>query len=199
MGRCRCGRSMAWDVGICIACQEAAAANKYSNGGDYFTRIKKQEEERKKQQSTEPQTIRYSFTGYFKKHWYRNGNLYSGYMQDGYRHGQGKWTRAEDKYTYDGDWYMSKRHGHGKEEMPGQWRFEGEFYDNKRNGFGKLVCTDGEMYEGEWKDDKKHGYGKTTLASGNRYEGEYFDGKYCEKGIRHIPRKPCGFYEERRC
>lgn len=183
MGRCRCGRSMAWDVGLCIACQEAAAAKKYSNGGDYFTRIKKQEEERKKQQSTEPQTIRYSANGYFKKKWYRNGDLYSGTMQDGYRHGQGKWTRAEDKYTYDGDWYMSKRHGHGKEEMPGKWRFEGEFYDNKRNGFGKLVCTDGEMYEGEWKDDKKHGYGKMTYASGNRYEGEWVDGLRCEKGI----------------
>lgn len=52
---------------------------------------------------------------------------------------------------------MSKRHGHGAEEMPGQWRFEGEFYENKRNGFGKLVCTDGEIYEGEWKDDKKLG------------------------------------------
>ena len=78
---------------------------------------------------------------------------------------------------------MSKRHGHGKEEMPGKWRFEGEFYDNKRNGFGKLICADGEIYEGEWQDDKKHGYGKMTLASGNRYEGEFFDGKYCGKGI----------------
>lgn len=183
MGRCRCGRSMAWDVGLCIACQEAAAAKKYSNGGDYFTRIKKQEEERKKQQSAEPQTIRYTANGYFKKKWYRNGDLYSGYMQDGYRHGKGKWTRAEDKYTYDGDWYMSKRHGHGKEEMPGQWRFEGEFYDNKRNGFGKLVRTDGEMYEGEWKENKKHGYGKMTFASGSRYEGEWASGLRSGKGV----------------
>lgn len=104
-------------------------------------------------------------------------------MQDGYRHGKGKWTRAKDKYTYDGGWYMSKRHGHGKEEMPGQWRFEGEFYDNKRNGFGKLICTDGEIYEGEWKDNKEHGYGKKIYAGGNRYEGEFLDGKYCGKGI----------------
>ena len=52
----------------------------------------------------------YTANGYFKKKWYRNGDLYSGNMQDGYRHGKGKWTRATDKYTYDGDWYMSKRH-----------------------------------------------------------------------------------------
>ena len=78
---------------------------------------------------------------------------------------------------------MSKRHGHGAEEMPGQWRFEGEFYDNKRNGFGKLICTDGEIYEGEWKDDKKHGYGKRTFVSGSRYDGEWADGLRCGKGI----------------
>lgn len=113
----------------------------------------------------------------FQKHWYKNGNLYSGYMQNGYRHGKGKYTRAEDKYTYDGDWYMSKRHGHGKEELPGQWCFEGEFCDNKRNGFGRLVRTDGEIYEGGWKDDKKHGYGKKTFANGNRYEGDWQEGK----------------------
>lgn len=185
MGRCRCGRSMAWDVGLCIACQEAAArkhAERYNNEGDYFDRIKRQEEQRKQQQ-TESQTIRYTANGYFKKKWYRNGDLYSGYMQDGYRHGKGKWTRATDKYTYDGDWYMSKRHGHGKEEMPGQWCFEGEFYEGKRNGFGKLICADGVIYEGGWKDDKKHGYGKMTYASGNRYEGEWVDGLRCGKGI----------------
>ena len=185
MGKCMgCGRNMAWDVGLCLSCQEAAArkhAEKYKDQ-DYFTRIKKQQEQQN-QPRPESQTIRYTFTGYFKKHWYRNGDLYSGYMQDGYRHGKGKWTRATDKYTYDGDWYMSKRQGHGKEEMPGQWRFEGEFYDNKRNGYGKLIYADGEIYEGGWKDDKKHGWGKKTSAGGNRYEGEYFDGKYCGKGM----------------
>ncbi len=164
---------------LCTACMNKL---RYPDEGDYFTRLKKQQEQQKKPRAESP-TIHYSFTGYFKKHWYKNGNLYSGYMQNGYRHGKGKWTRATDKYTYDGDWYMGKRQGHGVEEMPGNWRFEGEFYDNKRNGFGKLVCTDGEVYEGEWKDDKKHGYGKKTFASGSRYEGEFFDGKYCGKGI----------------
>ncbi len=109
----------------------------YKNGPKMVGAVPQQ----KPKQYTESPTIRYTANGYFKKKWYRNGDLYSGTMKDGYRHGKGKWTRATDKYTYDGDWYMSKRHGHGKEEMPGKWRFEGEFYDNKRNGFGKLVCT----------------------------------------------------------
>lgn len=186
MGKCmKCGNYMPWDTGICTSCREAAArehAKRYQGEGDYFTRIKKQQEQRNKQPCPESPTIRYTANGYFKKKWYRNGDLYSGTMKDGYRHGKGKWTRATDKYTYDGDWYMSKRHGHGKEEMPGKWRFEGEFYDNKRNGFGKLVCTDGFTYEGEWQADKKQGYGKGTFASGNRYEGEWFNGNRHGKG-----------------
>lgn len=179
MGTCpNCGRSN-WkhDNSLCWECY-SGRTDAYKNGPKMVGAVPQQ-----KPQYTESPTIRYTANGYFKKKWYRNGDLYSGNMQDGYRHGKEKWTRATDKYTYDGDWYMSKRHGHGKEEMPGQWCFEGEFYDNKRNGFGKLICTDGEVYEGEWQDDKKHGYGKMTYASGNRYEGEYFDGKYCGKGM----------------
>lgn len=182
MGTCpKCGRSNGNAVGgnsLCWECY-SGRTDAYKNGPKMVGAVPQQ----KPQQHTESPTIHYSFTGYFKKHWYRNGDLYSGYMEDGYRHGKGKWTRAEDKYTYDGDWYMSKRHGHGKEEMPGKWRFEGEFYDNKRNGYGKLVCTDGEIYEGEWKDNKKHGHGKKTFASGSRYEGEWSDGLRCGKGI----------------
>lgn len=182
MGTCpKCGRSNGNAVGGASLCWEcySGRTDAYKNGPKMVGAVP----QRKQQQQTESQTIRYTANGYFKKKWYRNGDLYSCYMQDGYRHGKGKWTRATDKYTYDGDWYMSKRHGHGKEEMPGQWRFEGEFYEGKRNGFGRLVCADGEIYEGGWKDDKKHGYGKKTFADGNRYEGEFFDGKYCGKGI----------------
>lgn len=182
MGTCpNCGRSNGKAIGDSSLCWEcySGRTDAYKNGPKMVGAVPQQ----KTQQHTESQTIRYTFTGYFKKHWYRNGDLYSGYMQDGYRHGKGKWTRATDKYTYDGDWYMSKRQGHGKEEMPGQWRFEGEFYDNKRNGYGKLIYADGKIYEGGWKNDKKHGYGKMTSAGGNRYEGEYFDGKYCGKGM----------------
>ena len=176
MGTCpKCGRSNGNATGGNALCWEcySGRTDAYKNGPKMVGAVPQQ----KPQQHTESQTIRYSFTGYFKKHWYKNGNLYSGYMQNGYRQGKGKYTRAEDKYTYDGDWYMSKRHGHGKEEMPGKWCFEGEFYEGKRNGFGRLVCADGEIYEGGWKDDKKHGYGKKTFANGNRYEGDWQEGK----------------------
>ncbi len=180
MGTCpNCGRSNGKAVGDPSLCWEcySGRTDAYKNGSKMVGAVPQQ-----KQQHTGSPTIRYTANGYFKKKWYRNGDLYSGTMKDGYRHGNGKWTRATDKYTYDGDWYMSKRHGHGKEEMPNKWRFEGEFYEGKRNGFGRLVCTDGEIYEGEWKDDKKHGYGKRTYVSGNRYEGDYFDGNRHGKG-----------------
>lgn len=172
---------MPWDTGLCTSCRNAMEA----------ANARKMDEEKKKRQAQQPQpraespTIHYSFTGYFKKHQYKSGNLYSGSMQSGYRHGKGKFTRAEDHFTYDGDWYMGKRHGRGEEEMPGQWRFSGEFYNDQRNGFGKLVCADGESYEGEWEDGKKHSYGRKTYASGSWYEGEWVDGRREGKGVYH--------------
>ena len=136
MGTClKCGRSngkAGGDNSLCWECY-SGRTDAYKNGPKMVGAVPQQ----KPKQYTESPTIRYTANGYFKKKWYRNGDLYSGTMKDGYRHGKGKWTRATDKYTYDGDWYMSKRHGHGKEEMPGKWRFEGEFYDNKRNGLSE--------------------------------------------------------------
>ncbi len=162
------------DTGMCTSCRNAIE----------LANARKADEERKKRQAQQPQprsesqTIRYTANGYFKKKWYRNGDLYSGTMKDGYRHGKEKWTRATDKFTYDGDCYMSKRHGHGQEEMPGQWRFEGEFYDNKRNGFGKLVSTGGESYEGEWVNGNHHGKGTYYNAARNEtHDGEWKDDK----------------------
>ena len=195
MGKCtRCGLPCAWD-GLCPKCQKADHDYHVAMSGgaqyeDYFTRLKKQQEQQKRQQRPESYSIRYSANGYFKKKWYRNGDLYSGYMQDGYRHGKGKWTRAEDKYTYDGDWYMSKRNGYGEEEMPGKWRFSGEFYDNKRNGFGKLVCADGEFYEGGWQENKKHGKGKWIRAGDKyTYDGGWYQGKRQGHGEEEMPGK----------
>lgn len=173
MGMCpKCGRgngksdkSLCWEcyTGITDACK---------NGPKMVGGVPQQQ---KQQPHSESPTIRCSFTGYFKKHWYKNGNLYSGYMQDGYRHGKGKYTLAGSKYTYDGDWYMSKRHGHGEEEMPGKWRFSGEFYNNMRNGYGKLIYADGESYEGEWKDGKLNGYAVVRYSNGRIYEGYFVD------------------------
>lgn len=183
MGRClKCGNQMPWEVGICLNCQAGLRAQK-ANEEDYFTRLRKQQQQSAVSCGVSETIKAKPLNGYIKKRWYRNGDFYSGYMQDSYRHGRGKFTRKEDKYTYDGDWYMNKRQGCGEEEMPGKWRFSGEFYDNKRNGFGKLVCNNGEVCEGEWKDNKMHGFGERIYPNGNRYEGEFFEGHFNGNGV----------------
>lgn len=181
MGTCqKCGRGngkAAGDNSLCWECY-SGRTDAYKNGPKMVGVTQ--------QQSTVPrvsETIKAKpLNGYIRKKWYRNGDLYSGYMYDSLRHGKGKFTKADKKYTYDGDWYMNKRQGHGEENMRGEWRFSGEFYNNKRNGYGKLICNSGEVYEGEWKEDKEHGFGKLVYSSGNTYEGEFFEGKRCGKG-----------------
>ena len=116
--------------------------------------------------------------GYIKKRWYRNGDLYSGYMQNSLRHGRGKLTKAETQYTYEGDWYMDYRHGHGEECLPGHWRFSGEFRNGKRHGFGKLYFYNGDRYEGDFADDERCGRGILYNAKQNStYEGTWSGGK----------------------
>lgn len=169
---------MPWDTGLCTSCRNAMEA----------ANARKVDEKRQAQQPqprAESPTIHYSFTGYFKKHQYKSGNLYSGSMQSGYRHGKGKFTRAEDHFTYDGDWYMGKRHGRGEEEMPGQWRFSGEFYNDQRNGFGRLVCADGESYEGEWVNGLREG------------KGVYYNAGRAGSPARRNAQRGCGRLSER--
>lgn len=41
------------------------------------------------------------------------GGVYEGEMQDGERHGRGKYTFPSGA-VYDGEWQHGKRHGHGR-------------------------------------------------------------------------------------
>lgn len=205
MAKCpRCGGFSPW-IGVCPKCQEADKLKQQSRYA---------EEEAKKKAQMNRQTVpTYSPTikakplnGYQRKKWYRNGDLYRGYMKNNYRHGKGIFTRDKDKYTYDGDWYMDKRHGSGTEQMPGEWTFTGTFTNGMRNGYGKLVFADGASYEGEfadnercgngieicangvvysgqWQKGRMNGRGKMTFPNGSSYEGDFVDGRYNGKGI----------------
>ena len=205
MAKCtRCGGFSPW-IGVCPKCQEADKLKQQSRYA---------EEEAKKKAQMNRQTVpTYSPTikakplnGYQRKKWYRNGDLYRGYMKDNCRHGKGIFTRDKDKYTYDGDWYMDKRHGSGTEQMPGKWTFTGTFTNGMRNGYGKLVFADGASYEGEfadnercgngieicangvvysgqWQKGRMNGRGKMTFPNGSSYEGDFVDGRYNGKGI----------------
>ena len=85
----------------------------------------------------------------------KDGSIYQGGWQDGYRmQGHGKWTYPDGTY-YDGEWVKGVR-----------------------CGYGVFMYPDGENYEGEWKDNVRHGYGKYTYVSGKVWEGEWVDDKF---------------------
>lgn len=211
MAKCqRCGGFSPW-IGVCPKCQEADRLKQQKRYAE--EEAKKKAQMNRSTGSTYSPTIKAKpLNGYQRKKWYRNGDLYRGYMKDNCRHGKGIFTRGKDKYTYDGDWYMDKRHGSGTEQMPGKWTFTGTFTNGKRNGYGKLVFANGTSYEGEFADDqrcgngteigangvvysgqwqngRKNGRGKMTFPNGASYEGDFVDGRYNGKGIYFNPEK----------
>jgi len=129
---------------------------------------------------------------------------YSGGLEDGSMHGQGKATFAGDK-IYEGQFNYGKRQGHGVLAYPdgrrheGEWvndlahgrgtffyrsgnRYEGQWHDGKITGQGTLIYAGGDRYEGEWRSGKMHGYGVYTYADGDTYEGEWQDDRRNGKG-----------------
>ena len=134
-----------------------------------------------------------------------NGDIYEGYMQNGKRNGQGKYTFASGAF-YEGEWKNHKQHGRGKYvsskgwSYEGDWRsdkmhgrgrytyadgsyYEGELADGRFEGQGKQVSKNGDVYEGQWKNDQRHGKGTYRWANGDTYEGDWADGKRCGYGI----------------
>ena len=133
-----------------------------------------------------------------------NGDIYEGYMQNGKRNGQGKYTFASGAF-YEGEWKNHKQHGRGRYvsskgwSYEGDWRndkmhgrgrytyadgswYEGEFANDKFEGQGRRVFASGAAYEGGWHSDKMHGSGRYTFADGSYYEGELADGKFDGSG-----------------
>ena len=85
----------------------------------------------------------------------KDGSIYKGDWQDGYKmHGKGRWTFPDGRY-YDGEWVKGVR-----------------------CGYGIFVWPDGENYEGEWRDNVRHGRGKHTSASGRVWDGMWADDEW---------------------
>ena len=84
----------------------------------------------------------------------KDGSVYAGEWQDGYRmHGWGKWTFSDGRY-YDGEWVKGARCGYGVFVFPDGEKYEGEWKDNVRHGKGKYTFVSGEIWEGDWVEDK---------------------------------------------
>jgi len=102
---------------------------------------------------------------------------YEGDFLDDLKHGQGRYTWANNKVFYVGDWERGKRCGHGVCVYPDEGRYEGTFRDNLRHGRGIFTFPDGSSYVGDWSNDLKDGKGIFTWADGNKFSGEWQKGE----------------------
>ena len=138
---------------------------------------------------------------------YSNGDIYTGEIVDGCRHGHGVMAFSatgdiyegyfqKDEITgtgifkysngdiYEGSFLNSLKHGAGKFTYANGNSYEGNYANDVRNGKGVFKWSSGASYEGEFADDLKNGYGIMIYESGDRYEG-YFKDDMCngERGL----------------
>ena len=132
-----------------------------------------------------------------------NGDIYEGKFVNGLLNGKGIHKNKNNKTTYIGDYYNSKRHGKG-ELYTNDFHYKGDFFQNKFEGKGKIEIYNEGEYEGDFKDNlfegkgmlkwkngrfyigglskgKMNGYGEETLIDGSVYKGNFLDG--VEEGV----------------
>ena len=107
-----------------------------------------------------------------------DGSVYDGEIENGKRHGTGKFTDMNWN-VYEGDWKEDKWDGKGKLVGSDEVVYEGEFKDGKFDGKGRQTWPNeytrsgDEVYEGQWKENEKHGTGTFTWFNGDMYEGDW--------------------------
>ena len=95
----------------------------------------------------------------FTRFTYASGNNYEGFLVNGWRHGYGIYTYANDSKIAS---------------------FEGEYRFGERNGIGRLIMKDGGRFIGEFKHGKPEGMGMWIKADGKVQAGKWENGEYVE-------------------
>ena len=113
---------------------------------------------------------------------YSDGFTYEGNLQNGQRHGKGKYSHFY--YSYDGEWQNDKKSGFG-EEKEFFSTHNGYFLNDKYHGQGTHQYDDGSYYEGDFFDGVRQGFGKHTCSWGH-YEGNWKNDSWCGSGIRFL-------------
>ncbi|WP_141731119.1 MORN repeat-containing protein [Oligoflexus tunisiensis] len=110
---------------------------------------------------------------------YPNGDVYTGELKNGQRHGKGRMKYANGR-EYSGEWFEDMRKGYGSQvwkDSPKYISYEGLWDDNLPNGSGTMKFKSGFTYRGEFKDARFHGQATVTYPSGDVRYGNFLNGK----------------------
>ena len=130
---------------------------------------------------------------------YRNGDHYYGYFQNGKKSKLGTYFFRKNLGYYKGEWLENKMNGYGIYYLKNKNIFyEGEFENNKKNGYGILTLNDGSKVYGYWKNNEILNIGKIITKKGEIYNGEIKNNKKEGCGYEYFPtyEKYEGFYSD---
>ncbi|XP_047192844.1 ankyrin repeat and MYND domain-containing protein 1 isoform X2 [Scophthalmus maximus] len=99
-----------------------------------------------------------------------HGDTYEGDVEDGLKHGRGKFTWSNGEY-YEGSFYKQYRHGDGVYCWPTGHKFTGKFYLNRREGYGLHLFPDGATFQGLYHVGLRLGPGVVTYPDGSQDVG----------------------------
>lgn len=118
------------------------------------------------------------------KYEFENGDAYEGGFEDGEINGKGTYT-FDNGDEYEGSFLNGNAHGYGTYVWLLDDNFssyKGFFHENTASGKGTLEMREGDSYEGEFLEGIFHGKGIMKFSNGDVFEGRYAHGKPSGKG-----------------
>lgn len=100
----------------------------------------------------------------FRRVFYSNGDMYSGFFKYGERNGNGEFVWAQDGKRYTGQWKAGYQSGMGTMTWTSGHIYQGQWERGMMNGAGMLTYPDGSKYVGTFKDGWRNGVGVWTDA-----------------------------------
>jgi hypothetical protein len=110
---------------------------------------------------------------------YPNGDVYTGELQNGQRHGKGRMKYANGRF-YSGEWVHNVRQGYGEQTWSGSPKYisyQGHWANDLPNGTGTLKYQSGQEYRGEFHNALMQGFGHLTYANGDVRRGHFIQNK----------------------
>ena len=83
---------------------------------------------------------------------------------------------------YAGEHKKNKRHGHGTFRWASGDKYAGNWIEGEHTGLGSYIWKNGNLYEGQWENGKMHGYG-FFASNSEKYWGTWSCGKLEKKSI----------------